>query len=629
MTDRLVRAVAPSGVERRSLASAVRIAALGAAVALVPSAVGAQAPTIARIEPPNWWTGHSINPVRVLVRGTHLTGATVRCAVVRCGTPKVNAAGTAAFVDVTIPRTLAAGPQVIELRTASGLARATFAIQAPLAREGRFQGFSPQDAIYLAIVDRFANGDPGNDNPAISPGLLDRAKGRYYHGGDLAGLRGRLPYLKELGITAIWVTPLNDNMNTPNVKQAIGGNPVTDYHGYGATDFYALEEHFGDLPGFKALVDEAHRLGLKVILDMVANHTGPEHPWVTDPPTPSWFNGTAASHLNNTWQVWTIADPHATDQIRARTLQGWFNNVLPDLNQDDPEVARYLIQNTLWWTAMSGIDAIRQDTWPYVPRTFWRDWMAAIKREYPGMRVVGEVWDGDPSVLAFFEGTRPRFDGVSARVDALFDFPLFYSLRRAFANGGSLAELTRMIGRDHLYDAPNHLVTFLGLHDVSRFMHDSGATTDGLQLAFTFLLTARGTPLLYYGDEIALPGGDDPDNRRDFPGGWAGDARDAFTAAGRTAAENAVFDHVRALLHLRRERVALASSPMQLLVQTDGVLAYRRGATVVVLNNGATPADVAVPVAALGAPALGRCAVRAGGAGSVLVSVAARSGCVF
>ncbi len=555
--------------------------------------------------------------MRVLVRGTHLTGATMRCAAVRCGTPKVNAAGTAAFVDVTIPRTLAAGPQPIELRTAGGTARATWRIDAPLTRAGRFQGFSPNDAMYLAIVDRFANGDPGNDDPAISAGLLDRVKGRYYHGGDLAGLRHRLPYLKELGITAIWVTPLYENMNTPNVKQAIGGNPVTDYHGYGATDLYALEERFGDLPGFKALVDEAHTLGLKIILDMVANHVGPDHPWVADPPTPTWFNGTVARHLNNNWQVWTIADPHATDEIRATTLKGWFANVLPDLNQDDPEVARYLIQNTLWWTAMSGIDAIRQDTWPYVPRTFWRDWMTAIKREYPGMRVVGEVWDGDPSVLAFFEGSRPRSDGVSARVDALFDFPLFYALRKAFANGNSLAELTRMIGRDHLYDAPNQLVTFLGLHDVPRFMHERGATTEGLQLAFTFLLTARGTPLVYYGDEIALPGGDDPDNRRDFPGGWTSDARDAFTAAGRTAAERAVFDHVRALLHLRRERPGLATSPMQMLVETDSVLAYRRGATVVLLNNGPIPTDVAVPVAALGAPVLGGCVVRAERAGAV------------
>ncbi|MBI3792804.1 MAG: hypothetical protein HY275_18250 [Gemmatimonadetes bacterium] len=418
-------------------------------------------------------------------------------------------------------------------------------------------------------------------------------------------------------------------MNTPNVKQGEAGQPVTDYHGYGATDLYAVEEHFGDVAAFKALVDEAHAVGLKIILDMVANHVGPDHPWVTDPPTPTWFNGTAASHLANTWQTWTLADPHATDEIRASTLKGWFANVLPDLNQDDPEVARYLIQNTLWWCAMSGIDAIRQDTWSYVPRTFWRAWMAAIKKEYPTMRVVGEVFDGDPTVLAFFEGTRPKYDGVATGIDALFDFPLAFPLRRAFGGGGSLREVAQMLGRDHLYENPNQLVTFFDNHDISRLMHDPAATPEGLRLAYTFLLTARGTPLLYYGDEIAMPGGDDPDNRRDFPGGWPGDARDAFTAAGRTPAEQATWSHVHTLLALRASRPELANAPMQMLVETDSVLAYRRGATVVVLNNGKGDAEVVLPSGIGARDALGRCAPGRADGAQVRIKVPARSGCVF
>jgi glycosidase len=600
-----------------------------AAVALAARGAAAQAPVVNKVEPPNWWVGHSINPVRVLLRGEHLGGATVRCGALRCAVARVSASGTHAFVDVTVPKGLAPGAHPIEVRTAAGTVQAPFAIEAPLARAGRFQGFGASDVIYLIMTDRFANGDPGNDNPAVSPGLTDRSNPRYYHGGDLAGIRKRLPYLKELGITAIWITPVYDNQNTPNEKQAYQGKAITDYHGYGATDLYGLEEHFGDVAELKRLTDEAHAAGIKLILDMVANHTGPDHPWVKDAPTPTWLNGTPASHLNNTWQVWSLADPHGTDATRAGTLSGWFADVLPDLNQDDPEVARYLIQNTMWWTAKTGIDGIRQDTWPYVPRSFWKPWTAAIKREYPAMRIVGEVWDGDPTVTSFFEGPVKQFDGVATGVDALFDFPLHYPMRRAFAEGRSLREVVQMLGRDHLYQAPDRLVTFLGLHDVSRFMNDKGATTDGLMLGFTFLMTARGTPMIYYGDEIGLPGAGDPDNRRDFPGGWAGDARDGFTAAGRTADEQRVFAHVQALLKLRAARPELSSARMETLAVTEQVFAYRRGATTVVLNNGTAPAEVRVPVALRGASVLGACGSAVADRTGSRVTIPARSGCIF
>src|SRR6185295_13460437 len=387
---------------------------------------------------------------------------------------------------------------------------------------------------YLAMPDRFANGDPRNDDPGAR-GLLDRSKGRYYHGGDFQGLIGKLPYLQDLGITALWLNPWYDNANRLNEKETYDGKAITDYHGYGAVDFYAVDEHLGDLAKLRELVDAAHARGIKVIQDQVANHTGPYHPWVTDPPTPTWYNGTSAKHLANTWQTWTLQDPHASPEVQRATLEGWFIDILPDLNQDDPEVARYLIQNTLWWIGVSGLDGIRQDTLPYVPRRFWRDWMAAIKLEYPRLKVVGELFDGDPAMLEFFEGGAQHFDGVDSGIDSLFDFPLFFKVREAFGQGKNLREVANLLARDHLYRDPASFVTFLGLHDVPRFMNEPGATLDGLKLAFTFLLTARGTPLVYYGDEIALPGGGDPDNRRDFPGGFPGDARSAFESGSRSA----------------------------------------------------------------------------------------------
>jgi glycosidase len=589
----------------------------------------AQTPSVEKVEPPNWWAGHSINPVRVLVRGRNLTGARVTCRRLTCGAPKVSAAGTYAFVDVTIPTGTPAGSYPLTLRTASGSVAIHFSVASPLPRAGRFQGFTPNDVVYLIMPDRFANGDATNDSPAKSPGLIDRAKGRYYHGGDLAGVRQKLPYLKSLGISAIWLNPIYDNNDRLNERETYEGQAITDYHGYGAVDFYAVDEHLGDLATFRQLVDDAHRVGIKIILDMVANHTGPYHPWVNDSPTPTWFHGTAAKHLANTWQVWTLADPHSTPAMREATLDGWFIDILPDLNQDDPEVARYIIQNTLWWAGVSGFDGIRQDTWPYVPRTFWRDWMTAIKREYPSMKVVGEVFDGDPSLVAFFQGGRRGWDGIDTRVVALFDFPLLFPARRAFAEGRSLREVAQMLSRDHLYPAPQSLMTFLGNHDVGRFMNEPGATTEGLKLAYTFILTARGTPLLYYGDEIGLPGGGDPDNRRDFPGGWPNDPRNAFEASGRTPAEQAVWSHVQKLLQLRAPRTDLPTARMEHLVAGDQSFVYRRGRTVVALNNDTAAATIRLPVATLPDDALGICARPRAESGGVTIVIPRRSGCVF
>ena len=584
---------------------------------------------IEKVDPPNWWAGHSVNPVRLLVRGRNLAGATFECARVGCSNVRVNDAGTYAFVDVAIPAGTVPGRYPLTLRTGRGSAPIQFTVSPALPTAGRYQGFGPDDVIYLLMPDRFANGDPSNDDPPAARGILDRSHLRRYHGGDLAGVRARLPYLKELGVTAIWMNPIYDNTNHLDFKEVYQGQPTTAYHGYHAIDYYAVDEHLGSMDELRTLVDEAHAQGIRIILDMVANHTSPHHPWVEDSPTATWFNGTQDEHLSNTWQIWTLADPHATPAVRKPVLDGWFVDILPDLNQDDPEVARYIVQNTLWWTGMTGIDGIRQDTWPYVPRSFWRDWMAAIKREHPQMRVVGEVFDGDAATVSFFEGGRARFDGIDDGVDALFDFPLFFPVRRAFAEGGPLREVAQMVGRDHLYQDPNSLVTFIGLHDVARFMGERGATPAGLKLALTFLLTARGTPLLYYGDEIAMPGGGDPDNRRDFPGGWPDDARNAFTQAQRTAAEQDVFAHAQRLLRLRAERADLRRGAMQTLHVGDQAFVYRRGSSLVALNNDTAAVEVRVPAMQVSRDALGLCPEPRVDENVLVLAIPARTGCVF
>ncbi|MBX7118392.1 MAG: cyclomaltodextrinase N-terminal domain-containing protein, partial [Gemmatimonadaceae bacterium] len=591
-------------------------------------------PEVEKVEPPDWWVGHTVNPVRLLVRGAHLTGAQVTCGPLACANVKVNGTGGHLFVDVTIPPQIVPGRYPVVLRTAAGEARFDFTVHPRVAREGRFGGITAEDVVYLIMPDRFANGDPTNDDPARSRGQFDRGDMRKYHGGDLEGVRQRLPYLKDLGVTAVWLTPVIDQVDSiaHRGRPQWAPNGYTDYHGYGTVDPYAIEEHLGDLAAYRRLVADAHRLGMKVVFDHVANHVGPEHPWTFDAPTPTWFNGTAEDHLPNNWQMGALTDPYAARAVTDSTLKGWFAGILPDFDQDDPEVKQYLIQNALWWIATAELDAIRQDTWVYAPRTFWRDWMAALHREHPRFTVVGEVLNVDPGVVSFFEGSKPNFDGVRTGLDQVFDFPLQFGVRRSLLRGESMRVLAQVLAQDRLYDHPERLVTVTDNHDMSRLPEGAPLGDAGLTLAYTFLFTTRGIPQLYYGDEIGMGGGEDPDNRRDFPGGWREDPRDAFTAAGRTARENAIFDHLRAVIALRKARPELRDAPTEVLALTDAVMVYRRGSTVVVLNNGREPATVVVPIAPAAlarAAVLGGCGQPRAVTGGVEVRVGAVAGCVF
>ena len=496
---------------------------------------------------------------------------------------RANSSGTYLFADVEIGKNCKAGDYPLAITTAAGHTIAPFRLEEPLATEGRFQGFSPDDVIYLIMPDRFANGDKSNDDPEISRGLFDPSDPRRYHGGDLQGVIDRLPYLKSLGITTIWLTPVYDNVNKPNAQQSVNGKPIADYHGYGAVDYYGVEEHFGNMALLKKLVDDAHGLGLKVIQDQVANHVGPAHPWVTDSPKPTWFHGTAAKHTNETWQIWNLSDAHSTEALKHKVVDGWFANILPDMNQEDPDVARYEIQNALWWVGMTGFDGIRQDTLPYVPRTFWHDWSAALHKQYPNLRMVGEVFDQNPAVPSFFQGGAVR-DGVDSGVDSVFDFPTFYAIRDVFAHGKDIDGLAKVLAEDRLYPNAPALVPFEGNHDVMRFMSEPGATTEGLKLAFTYLLTTRGTPEIYYGDEIGMTGGDDPDNRHDFP---AGDHSD-----------NEIFRYVQKLLQIRAQLEPLRKGTLTSLALDSKTWVYAREykseKVLVALNNSGEPVQLDV-----------------------------------
>lgn len=553
----------------------------------------AQSPVVEKIEPPNWWANTTVNPVRVLVRGKNFKNADMLSVTglgkLKAENIKISENGHYLFFDVRIPPDTPVGKQLFTIKNESGFAQVPFEILPRLERKGRFQGYTPDDVIYLLMPDRFADGDKTNNDPPKSKGLYDRAKTRRYHGGDLQGVIDKLPYLKSLGVTAIWTTPVYDNNDQLDTKEVYDNEPTTGYHGYGAVDMYALDEHFGDLQKLKELIDKAHALGMKVIQDQVANHTGPYHIWANDPPTPTWWNGTVEKHLSNNWQKWTTMNPRATAQTQKRNTDGWFVDILPDFNQDDPEVEKYLIQNSIWWIEMNGYDAIRMDTLPHVPRSFWQKWGAAIKREYPKVNILGELYDGDPALLAYFQTGRRGHDGIDTQIDTLFDFTLFYSLRNSFAQGKNVREVSQAFSHDWLYPNPSVLTTFIGVHDMLRFMSEEGATIEGLKLAQTLVMTSRGTPILYYGDEIAMRGGSDPDNRRDFPGGFPNDARNAFADSGRTNEEKEVWNHLALLGKLRRELAPLRRGTTLDLLDEEQQTAYARltenQAVLVVFNN--------------------------------------------
>ena len=564
-------------------------------------------PAVSRVEPPSWWTQSTLNPVRLLISGKNLKGARVQLSgrgVQPASAPSVNPSGTHLFIDLAIAANAAAGKRTLRITTPQGATETQFEVLAPLNRRGRFQGFSPEDVMYLIMIDRFSDGDPSNNDPPQSKGLYDRDNKFYYHGGDLQGVIDRLPYLEELGVSAIWLTPWYDNYDRLNQIELKEEKPSTGFHGYNPQNFYAVEEHFGTLAKLQELVESAHLLGIKIIQDQVANHTGPYHPWVDDTPTWSWFNGTRASHRKNVFQTWVLHDPRAVADLHLATMEGWFLDFLPDLNQDDPEVRRYLIQNTLWWIGVTGLDGIRMDTWQYVPNHFWRDWNRAIKREFPRFKVFGEVKDGDVVHTSFFQGGQVRFDGVDSGLESLLDFPLFYQIRHAFAEGKNLDEVPKTLAKDYLYTSPEILVTLLGGHDDGRFMSEKRATIQGLKLANAFLLTTRGVPQLYYGDEIAMTGEDEPRTRKDFPGGFPGDRRNAFSKDGRTREEQEVFAYVQKLIRLRRQLEPLRRGSLINLYVSDQQYAYARGSkagvVIMVFNNAEKSAEMLINLMPVG-----------------------------
>jgi glycosidase len=527
--------------------------------------------TILKIDPPNWYA--TMPRPMLLVQGTGLHDATFTLSDKRLHIEKIVPSENGHWAQLWLSASPAA-PETVALTAHLGRAKVeapyTFAARKPTT--AGFAGFSSRDVMYLIMTDRFADGDLTNDGPsahdaATSPAAAaERAKPRGWHGGDLRGIADHLDYLQQLGITTVWPTPVYQN------------HQEGSYHGYGATDLYAVDEHYGSLADLQSLAASLHARHMKLVLDTVPNHIGPAHPWVTDEPAPNWFHGTLANHREAETNFRALIDPHSPERDRTGTLEGWFANVLPDMNTDDPTVALYLRQNAIWWIEQTGADALRIDTFPYVNREFWHDFNGELKDLYPNLTEVGEAFNGDPIIVSSFADGVTRAGapagqmGIDTRLYTPFDFPTYFALRDVFApqhdaKPAPMSKLAATLAADSLYPHPERLVPFFGNHDTTRFLSATNSEA-AVRLGFAYILTTRGMPQIYSGDEIAMTGGDDPDNRHDFPGGFD-NTPSAFNPATRTPQQQQIFTWVAQLTALRQKHEALACGAEQVLAAND------------------------------------------------------------
>jgi glycosidase len=526
--------------------------------------------TIRKVDPPNWWA--AMPKPMLLVYGEGLDVARFQLSDRSIKIEKVQSSANGHYAQLW----LSAAPMhaetiQIEARSETGSVKIEYSFLPQRPSTDGFAGFSSRDVLYLIMTDRFADGDLKNDGAAArsaamsSDATAERAKPRGWHGGDLRGVMDHIDYLQQLGVTAVWITPVYQN------------HEADSYHGYGATDLYQVDEHYGTLDDLKGLAAALHAHGMKLVLDTVPNHVGPAHPWVKDEPTPAWFHGTAAHHLKGETNFRALIDPHAAERDRIGTLDGWFADALPDMDTDDATVALYLRQNAVWWIEQTGADGLRIDTFPYVNRAFWNAFNGELKELFPRLTEVGEVFNSDAEITSSFAGGVTRA-GVDTHLTTPFDFPTYFAVRDVFAKGAPMSRLADVLGQDALYPHPEALVPFIGNHDTTRFLDAAHGDLAAERLAFAYVMTTRGMPQIYSGDEIAMHGGDDPDNRRDFPGGFPGDQANAFTAAGRSPEQQQMYLWVSSLAKERREHASLRCGAEQVLGSGPDWVVYLRDA---------------------------------------------------
>jgi len=539
---------------------------------------------INKLEPAFWWTGMKNSELQIMVYGKDLTKVEVdilnpevkMTRFVRCDSPDY----LFLYLDLRDAK-----PGIIKLRFREGKKSKLVAYELK-AREHKSelrQGFSTQDVLYLLMPDRFANGDITND------GEIDRSNPNARHGGDFAGIEKNLEYIVDLGVTAIWLNPVLEN-------KMKGGS----YHGYAATDYYKTDYRFGTNDQYKSLIDKAHSKGLKVVMDMIFNHCGNEHVWVNNRPFNDWINFDG-KFVQTNHSKFVSFDPYASAYDSKLMFDGWFVETMPDLNQRNEHLAKYLIQNSIWWIEYSGIDGIRQDTHPYADAGMMSKWCKTVYEEYPDFSIVGEAWINYlPGIVYWQKGSNIN-KGIDSNLKTVMDFPLMLESHNAFHKetdwDNGLTRIYEHLSFDFMYSDINNLLVFLENHDTNRFLLEYPKNLDIFKQAYAFLFTSRGIPQIYYGCEILMNGNkkvSDGDIRLDFPGGWPEDKINAFTSQGRDAMQNEAYNYISKLLNWRKSNFAVSKGSLKHFVPRNGAYVYYREyqkQKVLVILNGTNNAN--------------------------------------
>jgi glycosidase len=547
---------------------------------------------IERVEPAFWWVGMKNPKLQLLVHGSQIAQCQASISYSGVKLLKTNKVSNPnyLFIDLAIDPAAKAGKFNIVFRK-NGKTTATYAYELKQRRQGsaQRQGFTSADVIYLLMPDRFANGDPSNDNVDSQPEKANRTIDYGRHGGDIKGIEDHLDYIKELGATAVWSTPLLEN-----------NHDKYTYHGYAISDFYKVDPRYGTNDSYAAMVAEAHKKGLKMIMDMVPNHGGVDAWWMKDLPMADWIHQWPVFTRSN-HKASTIKDIHAADADRKLYLDGWFDTTMPDMNQNNPYFWTYYIQNNIWWIEYADLDGLRVDTYPYNDRDAMARYEKAILAEYPKFNVTGETWLHSSEDIAFWQKDAVNALHYNSYLPTPMDFVMNDALASCFNdhdngwNEQGMSRLYNVLAKDYLFANINNLLIFAENHDTQRYNNTIKGDLDKYRMALSFLMTTRGIPEIYYGSEIGMTGDKgkgDGDIRRDFPGGWAGDTLNAFRASERTAFQKGYFDFTSKLLNWRKGKSVIHNGKLLQYVPQNDIYVYFRynekETIMVILNNNDT-----------------------------------------
>lgn len=566
-------------------------------LALILSSMTMQAATkIDHIEPENWYVGMKNSSLQLMVYGKNIRDSRVSVdypgvkidSLVRLNSPNY------LFVYLNLS---GAKPGNMVLNIDGK--KVNYPLKARTMSGDKRIGFDNSDVLYMLMPDRFASGrNIIKPMKGLNPYVVDRSKPSLRHGGDLEGVRQHLDYFNQLGVTALWFTPVLEN-NSPDM------NSQSTYHGYATTNYYRVDPRFGTNEDYARLVTEAHAKGLKVVMDMIFNHCGYDHPWVKDMPSKDWFNTPEwmkkgdSYYLQTSYKLTPVLDPYASKVDKRETVDGWFVRSMPDLNQKNPHVMTYLIQNSEWWIETIGIDGIRMDTYPYADRKAMSQWMKILNEEYPNFNTVGETWVTEPAYTAAWQKDS-KLSKVNSYLKTVMDFSFYDKINLAKheetdAWWKGLNRIYNSLCYDYLYENPSSVMAFIENHDTDRFL-ENGKDTLALKQALALLLTINRIPQLYYGTEVLMNGTKevtDGNVRCDFPGGFAGDKHNAFTAEGRTKAENAMFNWLSKLLKWRRNNMVITKGKQIQFIPYKGVYVIARqwnDQTILTILNGTNQA---------------------------------------